>query len=196
MKQRTIAAIVIIFLALLAIVFYFGAKNAPTLNPQVEVTALPLVPGGAKDTTYLIEGEQVKLTGGKAEKEAAPGSASKITTSVFGELTLGDVNADGQNDAALILVQNGGGSGTFYYLAVAYSSSTGIIGTNTLLLGDRIAPQSVEIRNGMVIVNYATRRPDEPMSVQPSQGVSLYARLAKGVLVDVTKEANSASDSE
>ncbi len=188
MKQKTLAGIVIVFLALLAIVFYFGAQSSPAPAPAIEVATTPRAPRGAKDTTYMIEGQHVKLLGGIAQQEATPSSASMSTTKVFGELTLGDLNGDGQNDAALILMQERGGSGTFYYLAVAYSSTTGIIGTNALLLGDRVAPQTLEIRDGLIIVNYATRKLDEPMSASPSLGVSLYARLIEGILRDVTKE--------
>ena len=191
MKQKTLAAIVIVFLTLLAIVFYFGAQNSPGLAPRIEVASTPLAPSGAQDTIYMIEGQHVKLSGGVARQEAAPGSASMRTTKVFGEPTLGDVNGDGQNDAALMLMQERGGSGTFYYLAVAYSSTTGIIGTNTLLLGDRVAPQTLEIRDGLIIANYATRKTGESMSTPPSQGVSLYARLVDGVLRDVTKEVTT-----
>ena len=193
MKEKTIVGIVIVFLSLLAIVFFFGSRGigAPEIPSHIQVTSVPVKQSGAKDTTYSIDGQPVTLSGGVSEQQVAPDSATKIKTSVFGELTLGDVNGDGQNDAALILTQDGGGSGTFYYLAVAYSSSTGIVGTNALLLGDRVAPQTLEIKNGMVIANYATRKPDEPMSTAPSVGVSLYAAMRGGVLTDITKEMRS-----
>ena len=190
MKEKSIIGIIIIFLALLAVVFYLGSRNTSTSVPEttIDVTAEPLPLRGAKDTTYTIDGQEISLVGSVLEKESAPGSAAKIRISIFGDLTLGDVNGDGQNDAALILTQDGGGSGTFYYLAVAYSTSTGIVGTNALLLGDRIAPETLEIRDGLVIVNYATRKSDEPMTAAPSVGVSLYAHFYDGVLIDVTKE--------
>ena len=191
MNQKALAGIVIVFLALLAIVFYFGAQPPPAPVSIKEATTTTFTPSGAKDTTYMIEGQSVKLSGGIARHEVAPGSASTMTIKVFGEPTLGDVNGDGQNDAALILMQEGSGSGTFYYLAVAYSSTTGIIGTNALLLGDRISPQTLEIRNNEIIANYATRKSDEPMTASPAQSVSLHARLKDGVLMDVTKEVTS-----
>ena len=191
MNQKALAGIVIVFLALLAIVFYFGAQNPPAPVSIKEVTTTTFTPSGAKDTTYMIEGQSVKLSGGIARLKVSPGSASVMTIKVFSEPTLGDVNGDGQNDAALILMQEGSGSGTFYYLAVAYSSTTGIIGTNALLLGDRISPQTLEIRNNEIIANYATRKSDEPMTASPAQGVSLHARLKDGVLMDVTKEVTS-----
>ncbi|WP_175498349.1 Gmad2 immunoglobulin-like domain-containing protein [Desulfuromusa kysingii] len=40
-------------------------------------------------------------------------------------------------------------------------------GTNAVFLGDRIAPQSVEIRSGSIIVLYKDRRADEAMVTMP-----------------------------
>lgn len=126
------------------------------------------------NATYTIDGQLVALANGKAEIEAAPGSATKITTTAFGQPTSGDLNNDGRADAALILVQNTGGSGTFYYVAAAINTASGARGTNAVLLGDRVAPQNVEVKNGQVIANYADRKPREPMTTMPSVGVSMY----------------------
>jgi hypothetical protein len=126
------------------------------------------------NATYVIEGQSVALINGKASSPAAPGSATQVTTMIFGEPTIGDLNGDGVADAALMLVQDPGGSGTFYYVAAAIRTATGTQGTNAVLLGDRIAPQNVEIKNGTVIANYADRKAGEPMSTSPSVGVSKY----------------------
>lgn len=134
------------------------------------------------NAAYTIEGQSVKLTGGKASTEAAPGSAAKVTTQVFGEPILGDLNNDGRADAAVMLAQDTGGSGTFYYVAAALGTAAGTMGTNALLLGDRIAPQTLEIKGGQMIANYAERRPNEPMTTSPSIGVSKYFVVQNGVL--------------
>jgi hypothetical protein len=46
--------------------------------------------------------------------------------------------------------------------------------TNALLLGDRIAPQTLGLDNGRALFNYAERRVGEPMTTQPSMGKSLW----------------------
>lgn len=137
-----------------------------------------------KNVTYVIEGQSVTLTGGRAETVAAPGSASKTATQYFGNETTGDLNNDGMPDVAFLLTQDAGGSGTFYYVVVALKTSDGYQGTNAILLGDRIAPQTTEIREGQLIVNYADRKPDEPMTTQPSVGVSKYLKVEGTLLVD------------
>jgi len=53
-------------------------------------------------------------------------------------------------------------------------TSNGYQGTNAVLLGDRVAPQTTEIRNRQLIVNYAERSINEPMTVRPSLAVSKY----------------------
>ena len=121
---------------------------------------------------------------GKAESSAAPGSATKITTIIFGIPVSGDLNGDGKPDAGIMIVQEPGGSGTFYYVAAAVNTTSGAKGTNAILLGDRVAPQNIEITNGEIIANYADRKPGEPFTVQPSQGISKYLILNGDTLVE------------
>lgn len=118
------------------------------------------------NATYSIDGQLVTLVNGKSDTEGA--------TTIFGQPTTGDLNGDGRSDVALILVQNPGGSGTFYYVAAAINTTNGTRGTNAVLLGDRIAPQNIAIRNGQVIANYADRKPTDPMTTPPSIGTSMY----------------------
>lgn len=140
---------------------------------------------GYKDATYLIEGQRVTLVNGAASEPAAPGSASMITTAYFGDDAQGDLNGDGAQDVAFLITQDGGGSGTFYYVVAALAGKSGYTGTNAVLLGDRVAPQNVRIENGEIIVNYADRKPTDPMTAQPSVGVSKYLRVDNGVLTEV-----------
>jgi hypothetical protein len=138
---------------------------------------------GAMNATYLINGQPITLVNGISEIPAAPGSASMQVTKYFGDLAVGDFNFDGKNDAALILTQDNGGSGTFYYLAVALGTAKGYAGTNALLIGDRITPKSIEFQNAVIVVNYLDRNPGEPFTVQPSLGVTKYFEIACGQLV-------------
>ncbi|TSC68780.1 MAG: hypothetical protein G01um101456_502 [Parcubacteria group bacterium Gr01-1014_56] len=137
-----------------------------------------------KNTTYRIEGEVVQLTNGRSESEATPGSATKVVTDYFGNEAKGDLNGDGIPDLAFLLTQTSGGSGTFYYVVAAIQTAEGgYYGSNAIFLGDRISPQTTEIREGQVVVNYAERNPGEPMSTEPSVGVSLYLKFSNNELV-------------
>lgn len=178
---------VILFVGTFFLGFYFGRiyglslslVNTNLLNDTMNA------PINYKDATYKIEGQNVTLLNGVAETEIAPGSASKLMTRYFGNEAYGDLNGDQIPDIAFLLTQDGGGSGTFYYVVAALKVGYGYEGTNAILLGDRIAPQTTEIKNGELIVNYAERRPGEPMSTQPSIGISKYLKVENGSLVEV-----------
>jgi len=165
-------------------------QNQPA--PPVPVVFDPL------NAMYRIDDVPVQLVNGKAE--AGSGSA-KISTAIFGQPTVGDVNGDGVNDAAFFLTQNMGGSGVFYSVVVAIHTASGTQGTNSSLLGDRIAPQNIQIKDGRVIANYADRKASEPMTTAPSVGVSAYFTVEgvslRKVAAQVTKITylSSAADS-
>lgn len=134
-------------------------------------------PADYKDATYLMSGEPVTLTDGYAETENFMGAASKTIVRYFGNEARGDLDGDGLEDAVFLLTQDAGGSGTFFYLVGALRTPTGTWnGTHAVLIGDRIAPQSTEFRDGLVIVNYADRAAGEPMTDRPSVGKSLYLK--------------------
>ena len=144
-----------------------------------------------KNIAYVIDGQPVTLINGVAQTPAAPGSASQVTTTYFGNEATGDLNGDGMPDVAFILTQNSGGSGTFYYVVVALKTANGYAGTNAVLLGDRIAPQTTEINNGQLVVNYADRQAGEPMTAQPSVGVSKYLDVQGTTLAEAAPVAGA-----
>jgi len=148
-------------------------------------------PAGSAATTrpdhvnieYTIGGQTVRLVDGRAETPAAPGSAVSIVTRYFGNEVRGDLNADGRDDVALLLTQEPGGSGTFFYLVAALDLPNGLVGSQAALIGDRISPQTTELRpNGIVAVNYADRAPGESFAAAPSVGKSLWLKLDPATL--------------
>jgi hypothetical protein len=164
----------------------YGSEStpAPTLSPEATV---PVTLGAdAKNATYIIEGQPVTLVNGKAEVPVAPGSATMVTTSLFSE-TKGELTGDTNPDYAVMLTQNQGGSGTFFYEAAALNKDGEFLGTNGILLGDRIAPQTTQILDETITVNYAERKPEEPMTADPSVGVSKYFIVEGTTLVETTK---------
>lgn len=123
------------------------------------------------NASYPLEGGAlpVQLVNGRAEMPAAPGSAAIERTVVWGEPTMADLSEDGQDDAALILMQELGGSGTFYYLAVAIRDGDRFRGVAGVLLGDRINPQRIDVAGNRVMVHYLDRESGQAMSVPPSR---------------------------
>lgn len=114
--------------------------------------------------TYLLNGQKVKLSDGRAEHPAAPGSAAKAVTRLSDRLVVGDLTGDGKIDLAAVLTYDGGGSGTFFYLAAVQADGTPVA---AVFLGDRIAVQNVRIVSGRVAVDLLTRAAGDPMVVRP-----------------------------
>lgn len=135
-----------------------------------------------KDAEYFIDGQRIQLKNGVSEIESAPGSASKVITRYFGNEVRQDLDLDGREDVAFLLTQETGGSGVFYYVVAALNTEKGYVGSAGLFLGDRIAPQTTEVsknpsHKGVIVVNYADRKPGESMATKPSMGKSILLKL-------------------
>lgn len=135
-----------------------------------------------KNSAYLIEGQRIQLESGVAETSLAPDSTSKNVTQYFGNELVTDLDGDGDDDITFILSHTTGGSGTFYYAVAALATENGYIGSDGYLLGDRIAPQSVELSQNpthkyVVVFNYVDHALGEPMATQPSVGKSVYLKM-------------------
>lgn len=153
-------------------------KITPTVAPSNDNSGN--VAKDPQNATYSIEGKNVTLINGESEDG---------TTTMFGEPTTGDLNGDGANDAGVILVVTGNGSGTFYYAAAALNNTTTYTydGTNAIILGDRISPQTKDIQDQIYVVNYADRAEGEPMATDPSVGVSKYFEVNGSTLSETNK---------
>ncbi len=172
--MRTQYLVVIVFFALFAAISFGVYFLSSEFNQNNRETAL----SDHKNSTYTIQGIPVTLVNGVSEVEGAPGSNAKIITRYFGNEVIKDVNEDGRDDVTFIVTQETGGSGMFYYVVIAVKTDTGYVGSDALLLGDRISPQSSEAGPARsVIVNYADRNPGEDFSVQPSVKKSIHVLL-------------------
>ncbi|MFA6459428.1 MAG: hypothetical protein WCV79_03480 [Candidatus Paceibacterota bacterium] len=193
MSNKKIVLIVIILAIMGAASYFLTQKKTVEIQTNDTSNDIPVVSNdtakfgvkGAidfKNATYTIEDRAVTLKDGYEEEPADPGSITTTVTDYFGNEARGDLNGDSKEDVAFILTQNSGGSGTFCYVVVALLTDNGYVGTNAIYLGDRISPQSSQIKDGILTVNYADRKAGEPMSTQPSVGVSKYLSV-KGALL-------------
>lgn len=172
----------IILIALIGGWWYFRpVKTAEVVTGTGKIVATSTTP-----QPFVIDGTPVTLMNGTSIVEAAPGSASNITTKYFGNEVKADFNGDGVMDSAFLVTQNSGGSGTFFYLATS-------LGGPALVLGDRIAPQTTEYSNGKIIVNYADRKAGEPMTATPTVAMSRYFIVANGTLAEVESATSTAT---
>lgn len=157
--------LIVAFIVLVGVFYVLVEKHPPVITDY-------------KNAEYVIDGTRIKLTEGISEVVATPGSASKIVTKYFGNEIFKDLNDDGREDVVFLLTQETGGSGVFFYAVAALNTPGGYVGSESIFLGDRIAPQTTESgKYKIVIVNYADRASGEDFSVQPSVGKSIWLLL-------------------
>lgn len=173
-------------------VLLFSACTKTTSDSKAEVVA------GALNSSYLLGKESITLANGVFEKKAAPGSAAVNKTQVWEQPVIGDLNADGKEDAAVCLINSPGGSGTFYYIAAALkdANTNNYQGTNAVFLGDRIQLSQISIENNIITVVYNTRKLNEPMTATPSVTVSKKFKVDNGFLKEIVSgaEGNTSSN--
>lgn len=177
MKIKLIFSVAIL---ILVFIFLYNRTQSPTSGDQTSNQKQDL-----KNLTYIVEEKPVTLVNGISESTTSPGFSSKITTKYFGNEVGGDFDGDGDTDTAFLITQSNGGSGTFYYLVVALNDSGKLKGTNAILIGDRIAPQTNEFTDEGIIVNYADRDPGEPMTASPKNAISKYFKVEDGKLIQI-----------
>jgi heat shock protein HslJ len=131
-----------------------------------------------RNADYQIGDQRVTLVNGRAETPAAPGSAAMIVTNCCSNEARADLNGDGRDDSVFVLVQQTGGSGTFFYVAAALAADGRHVGSHAVLLGDRVVPQNIEIDpDGIITVSYADRAPGESFATPPSVPKSIRLKL-------------------
>jgi hypothetical protein len=182
-KTLAIAAGVVVGLIILTALFVSSAGNFARYRQEAANRAsepAPEAPGapepGPGDATYRIGERAIALKGGVS---------ADFALRLFAVEAEGDLDGDGDLDGAVLLTYDGGGSGTFFYLAAALLENGRYEGTNALLIGDRVAPQSTTIDGATILHSYATTYPWEPFTARPSVGKTKRAVLEGGILADV-----------
>ena len=163
--------LIIIILGIIALLFTWkgDTETNPTNIPGNEVRNENPDPSNA---TFIFDDEPITLLNGRSERPLAPGSALVEETAILGTIAYGDLNADDKEDAALLLLRSGGGSGSFIYVALFISGPITYKGTDAIFIGDRVSPQNISINNGIVTVKYLDREEDEAMAAEPTVSVS------------------------
>ena len=142
----------------------------------------PVAAPDAANASFQIDKSSVALVNGRAEAPAAPGSAAKAVTTLLAKST-GDVDGDGRDDIAVLLVSEPGGSGSFTYVAVLLNPASGAKATNAVLIGDRVAGQAVKLDGKTVVVTFLDRRAGEAFTVTPSVTTTKRFVIKDGALV-------------
>ena len=98
-------------------------------------------------------------------------SPESYTTHIQGPVFYGDINADGLEDALVILSTQNGGSGHFVELAVVLNQNGAAYNISTIYLGDRVVVESGRVENGTIVLGMLVQGPNDSLCC-PSQFVT------------------------
>ncbi len=136
-----------------------------------------------------IYDDAVKLSNGYyAGAPFIEGGASRPTVTLIDDLiAYGDLNGDGQQDAAVLLLDNSGGSGDFIYLAAVINDNGNARNIATQLVGDRVQFRNLKISSGNITADTITIADGESYA-QPSLKMHLLYQLQGDKLVQLSSE--------
>ncbi len=111
-------------------------------------------------------------------------TTQSVVVKIFGTPVVGDIGVGPDTKVAFVTEQSGG-SGTFYYAVAFMKVVDKYVNTNQILLGDRIAPQGIDISNHIASFNFCDRKADEPFTVKPSMCVTKRFDIVEDTLTEV-----------
>jgi heat shock protein HslJ len=165
LKKRLVVAACMLFAAI--VVPYGTAPAAET--PADHVTDLDRItvrserfPSGA-----------VTLKNGEYRESAAAGSAATKTIKLSDQRAIGSVL--GRDAAAVVIVTDPGGSGTFFDLALLFKKNGGWANVDTVFLGDRVKVHSVDIRDNEIFVSMTIHGPGDALCCPTREITRRYA---------------------
>jgi hypothetical protein len=174
----------------------FAVIDNPSLIRVGQKLWIPAQPGTVEGNLTLealqnasyqgIYDEPVQLSDGQYEGEPfVPGGASRPTVTLHPEVyAFGDLNGDGVDDAAVILIESSGGSGNFHYLAAVINEGGAPVNVATHFVGDREQMQAISIDEGEITLDMVAHGPDDPMCC-PTQEVTKKYQLQGDQLVEL-----------
>jgi len=154
--KTQIISLALIFSILLAGCQGFGQTSVPTatIMPAETIENLPqgLTVNDFKNyaITSLLLDMPIQLKDGIYESGSG---ANYELLQLMNEAAFDDLNGDGNEDAALLLAESGGGSGVFVYLVAMVKQAEGYSQSIPLLIDDRPQINSVSIENNKIQVD-------------------------------------------
>jgi heat shock protein HslJ len=141
------------------------ALSAAGAPPVAAATTGRLTLEVLKNATYVgIYEQPVTLKDGLYEGEpfVADSPMRPTVTLVDRLIAYGDLNGDGVEDAAVILMENSGGSGVFNYVAPVLNVGGMPVNPAVQALGDRVQIKRMDIEDGQIVTEIVTQGPDDP----------------------------------
>ena len=168
-----------------------GASQAATTEDSAPDEATMLKPDQLMNATYSgIYDEPVPLIDGRYEGNAFDEDNPSIFTVEYisGTEVNGDLDGDSVDDAIVFLVERGGGSGAFVYVAAQLNQNGQPIGAGAVWIEDRIGVKAATIQEGQIVLEVITQGPGDPACCSTHKANKTYA-LKEDKLVEIPREA-------
>lgn len=199
MKKIFIVIITIFCLGLLWLLgsTFLGLKKDKVENTDhANTVANDLPKPDVQNMTYRIEGNYFTLVDGvypnassflpkgsnNGSNSALPDEGSPSTGSngevlsvnkkvtIVGESAYGDIDEDGDIDAAVsLLVHDNETNEDLYYASLVMNNENEDTSTSAVLLGDNIAPESIVINNSEATYEFLDNEPNQPTDSSPTE---------------------------
>ncbi len=177
MKKKGVwTAALIVIIVLLVVYSRMQRKEATKLSPVSDSDTTQVdtrVQGDSgltldvRNGTYTIDGTPIAVVDGVATSQIADSATMRKTTILEGP-AFGDINGDGLKDGVVLLRDETGGSGVFYYVAGVLGQTNSQKTTNAILLGDRIRIKEISLDGNTISVTILERAEGEAMTTVPT----------------------------
>ena len=96
------------------------------------------------------------------------------TVDMLSPIAFGDLNGDGLNDAAVLLAENGGGSGTFISLVAILNQNGQAVQAGSILVDDRPVINSLSISNRQIVLDGVIHSLSDTMTSPTIPAIQIY----------------------
>lgn len=147
-------------------------------------SAAPIATAALRNATYRLAFDPTRtmhLVDGKASDGSDLEGTMQLSTTMLDSIARGTL-PDGRADAAVVLVTNAGGTGSFYDLALVADSAGTPVNLASVGLGDRVVIKAMRLYADSVSVTLVTQGPNDPMCC-PTLGTTRHFVLDGGKLI-------------
>jgi hypothetical protein len=178
--MKKLLSLILILVVVFSVIYFLKNISVDSTNTTTSRVSKP----DPSNATFIFDEGPISLKNGSNLTPVVEGGATMIETTLTNMIEYGDINKDNKDDAVVVIVQDGGGSGVFTYIAGFVSNPADYKGSNAIFIGDRIEPKSVSISNGIITLKYLDRKPGESFAIAPSVSVSKQFVYSNGNLVE------------
>lgn len=180
-KKPIMIFVCVIFLILTAMYFKQESYRSKKTT-SIPATVAPAAIFDFNNQTIMIDSKDVTFVNGTYTNTTAEATATIMNR----------VTDSSETRAAAVIVDNPGGSGTFYYIVGAMQKDGKEVYSKAVLLGDRVKITSVLVDapgiedNGQITVNYLTNNAGAPLTAEPNiEATKKFAFQDDGNLIEV-----------